>query len=296
MPGTEARAEMDTHADTCCLGANFTPLVFTGQTVDVSPFSDHYEATKNVPVCSAATVVTTDNGIDYILIVHQALWFGNSLPNSLLNPNQMRMAGIKIRDDPTEEVFGLETEGLFIPFDTIGTTVYFNSRAPTTHEINESGYHIELTDDIDWDPSTIQLRTQVSTIATKDNVPQPKSQQGTEPDWILGSITGCHDDNDFATSIVAAVNVWECPKVSTSIGAIASEGRHTVITPVSLGLMWKVGIETAKKTLLVTTQQGVRQAVHPLRQRYRVDHLHLHRKTSALILLYGYIVFARNIA
>ena len=56
IPGTEARTELDTHADTCCVGANFTPLVFTGETVDVTPFTDHYEATKDVPVVSAATM------------------------------------------------------------------------------------------------------------------------------------------------------------------------------------------------------------------------------------------------
>jgi hypothetical protein len=33
-----------------------------------------------------------------------------------------------------------------------------------------------------------------------------------------------------------------------------------------------------KSTLQVTTQQGVRTAVHPLHRQYRVDHLHLNRR------------------
>ena len=39
-----------------------------------------------------------------------------------------------------------------------------------------------------------------------------------------------------------------------------------------------MGIETAKKTLNVTTQRGIRHATHPLHRRYRVDNIHLHRK------------------
>jgi hypothetical protein len=35
----------------------------------------------------------------------------------------------------------------------------------------------------------------------------------------------------------------------------------------------KIGIETAKQTLKSTTQHGVRQAIHPLRRKFRVDHI-----------------------
>ena len=31
--------ELDSHADTCALGANFSPLYYTGQQYDVTPFS-----------------------------------------------------------------------------------------------------------------------------------------------------------------------------------------------------------------------------------------------------------------
>jgi hypothetical protein len=45
------------------------------------------------------------------------------------------------------------------------------------------------------------------------------------------------------------------------------------VTPENLAQKWKVGIETAKKTLQATTQQGMRTTVHPITRRYRVDHL-----------------------
>jgi hypothetical protein len=53
---------------------------------------------------------------------------------------------------------------------------------------------------------------------------------------------------------------------------------HEGINPENLARLWNIGIETAKRTLQVTTQQGIRTALHPLHRRYRVDHLHLNRR------------------
>jgi hypothetical protein len=47
--------QIDNHTDTCCFGANFTPLYFTGQVCDVSPFTDTYDALQNIEVCTATT-------------------------------------------------------------------------------------------------------------------------------------------------------------------------------------------------------------------------------------------------
>jgi len=62
------------------------------------------------------------------------------------------------------------------------------------------------------------------------------------------------------------------------IKGLASKSRHSAITPEHVSRSWNVGIETAKNTLKVTTQRGIRHAVHPLHRRYRVDNIHLHRK------------------
>jgi len=37
-PGTESSNKMDTLANTCCFGENWTPIYFTGDQVEVSPF------------------------------------------------------------------------------------------------------------------------------------------------------------------------------------------------------------------------------------------------------------------
>ena len=43
-------------------------------------------------------------------------------------------------------------------------------------------------------------------------------------------------------------------------------------------LIWNIGINTAKRTLQVTTQRGIRTAIHPLHRQHRVNHLHLNRR------------------
>jgi hypothetical protein len=97
-----ARCELDTHADTCALGRNFTPLSFTGRVCDVSPYSsEHYESEKNVPIITGATAYTCqESGQTYILVVNEGLWLGPKMKHSLLNPNQMRYNRVTVHDNP----------------------------------------------------------------------------------------------------------------------------------------------------------------------------------------------------
>jgi hypothetical protein len=55
--------------------------------------------------------------------------------------------------------------------------------------------------------------------------------------------------------------------------------RHSQVTAEELAKKWRVGIDTARQTLKVTTQLGVRTAVHPfLMRQYRTDHFTLRYK------------------
>jgi hypothetical protein len=72
------------------VGSNFCAWEFTGIACDVSPFTEEYEAMKDVPIVTAATAWTNDDtGETFILIFHQVLWYGQKMANSLLNPNQI---------------------------------------------------------------------------------------------------------------------------------------------------------------------------------------------------------------
>jgi hypothetical protein len=67
----EGTIEMDSHADTCVLGRNFVVLSYTGRVCDVYPYSETYEAIKDVPIVTAATAVQDEStGEVFILVIN----------------------------------------------------------------------------------------------------------------------------------------------------------------------------------------------------------------------------------
>ena len=86
--GGYGRMEMDTHADTCVLGINFVILEYSGRVCDVYPYSQDYEAIKDIPIVRGATAVQDqDTGETYIFVINEGLWYGNRMYHSLINPN-----------------------------------------------------------------------------------------------------------------------------------------------------------------------------------------------------------------
>ena len=82
---------------------------------------------------------------------------------------------------------------------------------------------------------------------------------------------------------VGQILVHDAPTGTTraggaGIGAAFTSERYSPVTFENLCCKWNIGLETAKRTLQVTTQQGIRTAVHPLHRQYWVDHLHLNRR------------------
>ena len=48
-------AELDSHADTTCLGSTFVPTYFTGEECNVSPYLLEYKPMKGIRILSACT-------------------------------------------------------------------------------------------------------------------------------------------------------------------------------------------------------------------------------------------------
>ena len=158
-PGTVARCEMDSHADTCVAGPNFRIEEYTGEHCDVTPYSNDYKPITDVPIVNALTAYTNEStGETLVLRFNQVLWYGNRLGMSLINPNQIRHYGLTVSDDPTDKnrEFGITGEDFVVPFDISGTTVFFKSRAPTRWEM-ENCRLVELTCDSPWNPTDVNI-------------------------------------------------------------------------------------------------------------------------------------------
>ena len=84
------RCDMDSRSDTCCAGNNWRLLSMTRQLCDVKGFKNSYKTTTNVQVGRATTLVVHDNGTVCILILSELLFFGKSMDQSLIKPNQIK--------------------------------------------------------------------------------------------------------------------------------------------------------------------------------------------------------------
>ena len=254
------RNEMDTMADTCCAGKNWALVETTGMECTVNDFAGNQVGRTSVPVATCATVVRErKTGVEIVVIGHQMLWFGNYLDKSLLNQNQIRHAGHEVRDDPTRQMkegFGIWVDGVHIPFEVQGTTVYFESRAFTQHEL-ENLPSITLTRQELWDPQNVDI-----------------TQQDSSPylEAYGASMAGIGEVSRVLTPQGLASELASIPQVRQ-----VESSRHSAVTAESLSRKWKIGLDTARATLRVTTQQGIRTAISPITRRYRVDNLALHR-------------------
>ena len=132
----------------------------TQRTADVYPYDTSYEPLLNVPIVSGATVWTCPTTREtYILIFNESLYYGTKLDHTLLNPNQIRHNGVDFWDNPynKEERLSIQVDGgPIIPLEFHGTKLQFESRVPTKQELEECE-HVEVTSDLIWEPSEVQL-------------------------------------------------------------------------------------------------------------------------------------------
>ena len=84
------------------------------------------------------------------------LWFGTALKNSLINPNHICAYGLSINNDPFNvNELAIDAEELFIPFDTTGMVVHFESRVPMEWETTHLPVILIMADS--WDPTTVDM-------------------------------------------------------------------------------------------------------------------------------------------
>ena len=75
----------------------------------------------------------------YILIFNEALWMGDQLDHTLINPNQLRHHGIKVQDNPTsDEPFYIMTENsdFNMELKMKGTVIFAETFTPSEKELH----------------------------------------------------------------------------------------------------------------------------------------------------------------
>ena len=296
-PGYTSTLEADTHADTCVAGKNCVPLNYTDRTCDVLPYSDVYQPVSNVPIVTAATGYTASTGLNYILVIPEALYMPN-LQHSLFNPNQFRHFGTVVQDNPFAlDPMKIETsDGSFTAcLQSKGMDIFLKTWAPSQADL-QSFPHIMLCSHQPWNPQQIDLPS-ISTIEQEEiewrNVQAVSHSYSDETtlfdlDEIRRRIMSCTQHSAASLKVVAdRRKILAASKVTTSIPepgpleeheieppyTFLSKDRHSSTTPEALSERWGLSIPQAKLTLKATTRNLIRSAIMPLARRYRADRM-----------------------
>jgi hypothetical protein len=175
--------ELDSHADTCTVGANFRIISVSEKSCNVTPYHPKYKAIKICPIVQAGTAYTDpDTGITYILVINQAFHVGHDLPTTLLNPNQMHSNGVIVDDCPKHLAPdpSVATHSIFVPDHNLRIPLHLNGvisctpmNYPSMVEL-ETCQWVELMASDEWDPHVTsfaeeeeQVQLQLDTIPTK---------------------------------------------------------------------------------------------------------------------------------
>jgi hypothetical protein len=126
-------------------------------------------------------------------------------------------------------------------------------------------------------------RSQIRSVT--ENEARTQIEHYGETNIELGKILCVYDMKDFCDRLISAVNIATTYRddidqrnEERKISSIISNERHSKATPEELASKWNICLQTAKDTIRVTTQRGIRIAVHPMTRRVRVDHLNFHRQ------------------
>jgi len=220
--------ELDTHADTRVLGSNLTMLEGPSRKVSVQPFLDEYRPKSNIPIASCGTVWLDDlTGEQYLLVVHEGLFFGDRMKQSLLCPNQMRHSGLVVDDVPRQfsprssHSISIPAKKVTIPLELHGVISGFPTRRPTNEGIKTLP-RIELTSSVPWEPTSTYF-AKAELQADKENLSRIsgvsiKHKKSNSPDRLISSIRILHkleenainmlnDDDELYERMVLCVNV-----------------------------------------------------------------------------------------
>ena len=284
--GNPGRSELDSHADTCVAGANTTPMWFTEQRVSVSPFIGEYKPLDDIPIASIATA--WDNPVDgstIILIVNEALYFGERMPYSLLCPNQLRYNGLIVNDIPktfdTKSTHSIIIPGkLNLPLRMRGVLSYLCTRKPTEQELHACERY-ELMSSAPWEPQHLLLDSEDQRNASMVTYTTYFKMNPPELDLDVTSFNiSCLSTH----RVHALLNINASPPHEVNVIAhdtqrrlpsLKQGKRRANIEVTDLAKRWYMGTETSFRTLRATTQEGMSFVEGPLERRLRTSQAHL---------------------
>lgn len=255
--------ELDSHADTACVGPECSILSVTEKVCRVNAYHPRYNAFEDIPVVQAATAHDDpETGITYILVINQALQIPG-MGVTLLNPNQLRANGIIINDipihlspDPANASHSIVVpdENLTIPLKLQGVISKVEVRLPTIQEI-ETCKWIILTSDAGWEPNSPEFMEAEEACINANNSIQPERPR----ELCNIQVEVLHQNNIHGQNILERMCGGVC------VSAVGTKGRtYNDALRNKIAKTFGIGIRTANDNLRATTQLAIRHTLHPI--------------------------------
>ena len=155
------RLGIDSWADTSCAGRHAHVLEFVeGRSVTAHGFATSLPSIDNLSIANVAYAYDSPSGETYILVVNNSIYLGSLMDDSLLNPIQCLLNGIRIDIRPqaftpdcyTAQSVTILSLDVALPVEYDGVLPFLSVRRPSQRELQECT-HIEITSgDAPWDP------------------------------------------------------------------------------------------------------------------------------------------------
>ena len=158
----------------------------------------------------------------------------DTMPHSLINPNQLRAYSIDVEDNPSRgPLFIADAEtNIHIPLGMVGTNILFDSRTPTQDEL-ETCRRVQLSDQLEWLPSSAHERfdAHVASVQMSDSRKEDDNEDDMiyNPDSFARNLIGC-----VRTSIPSAQKVQAVLTDTKVPNTFVSGDRPVDVTPQSL--------------------------------------------------------------
>lgn len=282
-PTGETTLELDSHADTCVLGRDALIFLDYDRPVIVEGYDPSLGTKTYATVSGALAYDDPLTGEVYHIVINQAIHIPH-LDHHLLCPMQCRVNDVTVDEtpkflahDPTDHTHALTVKDPHNPAQTVilplalrGVTSLINVRAPTLDEWNSDAYtRLSLTSEsLTWDPTTTHYSDQEAAMTDySGNVVRCAAVRGHVGILAINSLSSLSsdlvdvmDDENFHQVLTSKVMI---SSVETSLNGHIRSRNIAPIDPQTLAARWMISPDRAQRTVVMTTQRGVRTCLNP---------------------------------
>ena len=176
------RTELDSHVNMPVVGQHAYIINFSGQKVNMRPFTPQYKSMEAELVDAALLYECPYEGKSHILVIRNAIHV-DSMENNLIPPFILREAGLQVNErakihteDPTTDDHSITfpTTGFRIPLQLYGIFSYFSTTKPTEDDML-AGHDVYVMTPEKWSPhSDAYKQNEANIVDWEGNIKQPK--------------------------------------------------------------------------------------------------------------------------